>query len=132
MIQGQLYQGKLYQVITGCHGHAIGMGKGTPTMDYNWVFLYRRAKEFKSLEVNIKRGWGWWEVARWPCHCKLLKNIKFMLNILCINNLKYGHNWKRDEEPSKTHVLVGCVLIAITRGHIWSTHGEYCAFCHDS
>ncbi len=53
-------------------------------MDSNW-FDVSMCKRFKSLEVSIKTGWGWWQIARWDC--KLLKDIKFMLNVLFITNL---------------------------------------------
>ncbi len=33
-----------------------------------------------TLEVSIKTGWGWWQIARWDS--KLLKDIKFILNLL--------------------------------------------------
>ncbi len=44
-----------------------------------------------------------------------------MLNVLCINNLKYGRNCKCNDQPSITHILLGCVLITNTRGQVWST-----------
>ncbi len=40
---------------------------------------------------------------------KLLKDITFMLNVLCINNLKRGHNCKCNDQPSITHMLWMCV-----------------------
>ncbi len=43
-----------------------------------------------------------------------------MLNVLCINNLKCGHNCECNEQPSLTHTHFGCVLIN-TRGQMWST-----------
>ncbi len=76
-------------------------------------------KEFKSLEVSIKTGWIWWQIARWDC--KLLKDIKCMLNVLCINNLKCGHNCKCNKQPSITHIPFECILKVNTRGQMWST-----------
>ncbi len=35
---------------------------------HEWIatgMMYQRVKETKSLEVSIKTGWGWWQVARW-------------------------------------------------------------------
>ncbi len=43
------------------------------------------------------------------------------MNILCINKLKCGHNCKRDEQPSITHVRFGYVSTVNTRGYMWST-----------
>ncbi len=86
-----------------------------------WIatgLMYESVKEFKSLEVSIKTGWDWWRTARWDC--KLLQDIKFMLNVLCIN-LKCGHSCKCSDQPSITHILFGCVLITNTRGQMWST-----------
>ncbi len=50
----------------------------------------------------------------------MLKDIKFILNVLCINNLKCDHNCKCNEQPSITHKGFGCVLITNTRGQMWS------------
>ncbi len=44
-----------------------------------------------------------------------------MLNVLCINNLKCGHNFKCNYQPSIIHIHFGCVLITNTRGQMWST-----------
>ncbi len=60
-------------------------------------------------------------VANSQMEMKLLKDIKFMLNVLCIKNLKCGHNCKCNDQPSITHILFGCVLITNTRGQMWST-----------
>ncbi len=44
-----------------------------------------------------------------------------MLNVLCINNLKYAHNCKCNEQPSITNILFECILIVNTSGQMWST-----------
>ncbi len=54
-----------------------------------------------------------------------------MLNVVCINNLKCGHNCKCNDQPSITHILFDGVLITNTRGQMWSTV-ENTAPCHDS
>ncbi len=77
---------------------------------HEWIatgLMYRSVKEFKSLEVSIKIGWGWWQISR--SDCRLLKDLKFMLNVLCINNLKCGHNCKCNDQHSKTHTLFVCI-----------------------
>ncbi len=43
-----------------------------------------------------------------------------MLNVLCIKNLKCGHNCKCNDQPSITHIPFGCVLKTNTRGQMWS------------
>ncbi len=96
--------------------------KGIEKEYHEWIatsMTYRSVKEFKLLEVSIKTGWSWWQVARRDC--TLLKDIKFMLNVLCINNLKCGHNCKCNEQPSITYILFECILIVNTRGQMWST-----------
>ncbi len=53
-------------------------------------------------------------------HMGLLKDIKIILNVLCINNLKCEHNCKCNEQPIITYILLGCVLVTNIRVHMWS------------
>ncbi len=87
-------------------------------MDCNW-FDVLKCKRVLVNRWEYKTGWGWWQVAR--CDCKLLKKFDFILNALCINNLKCGHNCKCNEQPSITYILFGCMLITNTRGQMCST-----------
>ncbi len=97
-----------------------GNRKGIPYMDINWIDV-SKCKIISVIRTENKNRMGRWQVARWDC--KLLKNIKVMLKVLCINNLKCVHNCKCNEQPSITHILFGCVSVFITnsRGQMWST-----------
>ncbi len=44
-----------------------------------------------------------------------------MLNVLCINNLKCGHNCKCNKQTSITNIRFECILIVNQRGQMWST-----------
>jgi hypothetical protein len=81
-------------------------------------YMYRSSNEFKALDVNIKHGWGWWQIARWDC--SLLKKIKYMWTVLHTNNAKSGHNCTCEDLPTMAHVLFECELIHDTRGHLWT------------
>jgi hypothetical protein len=80
-------------------------------------FMYRGAMDFKKIGVDINMGWGGWQIARW--NSSMLKNIKYMWNILNMKNEKCGHMCKCEEKPNIAHVIFKCEIVNNTRRQKW-------------